>query len=329
MRPWQGALLLASGLTLGALGMRLATPWLAGDGDDHPAAAPASAVGGGLHVDAVVQRQAGLRLTPLTLASLPAASEGFARALDLSPLAAIAAEITAATAAHDASAREAARLAGLVAADAGAARRDLDAARGQEGQDAARLTLACQRPALEFGAGLARLGCAAIPGLAREAAQGRLAVLRLDFPDGPVSQGASVAVDLAPAHITVRTLGPAITGDTQLQSAGALALVRGEAASAAGVGRVLAAHRATGEHRAGLVIPREAIVRADGTQQVYRALGGDGFERVSIDAAQPVVQGWFLPLGHGLRPGDRLVVAGAGTLLGIERSASGGQSGDD
>jgi multidrug efflux pump subunit AcrA (membrane-fusion protein) len=87
---------------------------------------------------------------------------------------------------------------------------------------------------------------------------------------------------------------------------------------------VLAAHRAQGPARDGLIVPRSAIVRADGTLQVWRATGAENFERVPIDAATPVADGWFVPAGGALKPGDRLVVAGAGTLLGLERSSGGG-----
>lgn len=330
VKRWHGAMLLGAGLAVGALGMRLAEPLFETDASDA-ATAPASAVGGGLHVEDKVQNEAGLRLARLEGTSEPGASDGFARALDLSPLAAIASDIAAATAAHDASARELARLAGLVAADAGASRRDLDAARAQEGQDRARLTLACERPTLEFGAGLGRLGCAAMAKLAAQAARGDLAIVRLDFPDGPVPDGAEVDLDLGPdgARIAVHVLGPAIAGDTQLQTAGTLALVHGAAAHATGVGRIIGAHRATGSARAGMIVPREAIVRADGTIQVYRATGPEDFERVPLERAEAVPSGWFVPAGGRLKSGDRIVVAGAGTLLGLERSASGGQSGDD
>jgi len=335
VKPWQGAFLGVAGLVLGALGMHFASPHLV-EADDHAAAAAKAGAGPdagpGLHVEASVQREAGVRIAPIVARRVAATADGFARAIDPAPLGAIAGEIAAARAAHDGSARELARLTALVAADAGASRRDLDAARAQEGQDAARLATACRRPALEFGPALGKAGCAGAERLAGEAAQGGLAILRIDFPDGALPAGAAVDIDLGATRATVRVLGPATAGDTQLQSAGALALLEGRAAAQAGVGRVLAAHRATGAGREGVIIPREAIVRADGALQVWRATGAENFERVALDApgmaAIPVGDGWFVPLGGALRPGDRLVVAGAGTLLGLERSSAPGGGGD-
>ena len=327
MKRWQGAALGMAGLMLGALGMRLVAP-LAGPDDHPPAKAEAADAGPGLHVDDKVQQQAGVQIAPLVARHAAVMQDGFARGLDPAPLGTIASDITAATAAHDGSSRELARLTALVAADAGASRRDLDAARAQEGQDRAKLTQACHRVGLEFGPALGKLGCAAVARLAAEATAGRLAVLRIDFPDGAVPAGSSVTIDLGKAEATVRVLGPAVAGDTQLQSAGVLALLEGPEAALAGVGRVLSAHRAGGGARDGMIVPRSAIVRADGALQVWRATGPENFERVPIDGATPVVDGWFVARGGALKPGDRLVVAGAGTLLGLERSAGGGGGGD-
>lgn len=325
MKPWAGVALGVAGLVLGALGMRLVAPLAnAGAADQAPAKAETADPGPGLHVEDKVQQAAGVRVAPLAALRLTDTSDGFARAIDPAPLGVIAAEIAAATAAHQGSSRELARLTALFAADAGASQRDLDAARAQEGQDRARLNLACHRPALEFGPALAGMGCGGVARLAAAAAAGKLALLRIDFPGATLPPGAMVTVDLGQTQANVRVLGAAISGDTQLQSAGVLALLEGTAAAQAGVGRVLAAHHAQGPARDGLIVPRSAVVRADGTLQVWRATGPENFERVPIDSAVPAAQGWFAPAGGPLKPGDRLVVAGAGTLLGLERSTGGG-----
>ncbi len=331
MKRWQAGVLLTSGLVLGALGMRLAMPLLA-PAPNHPAAEQ-EPVGEGLEVAPDVQRQAGIVVAPLVARDVAGQADGYARSLDPAPLGAMAAEIAAARAVQTGSARELARLTALVAADAGATRHDLDAARAQAGADQARLTLACQQPALQYGAGLGRLGCDTMARLASRAAQGRLALMRLDFPDGPPPSGSVVTIDLGTTTASARVLGPAVAGDTQLQTAGVLALLEAPGAAQAGVGRVVAAHWATGGQTRGAVIPREAVVRADGALQVYRVLGPNRFERIAIDgpATAPVTEGWFVAAGGALKPGDRVVVAGAGTLLGLERSAGAGAGagGDD
>ena len=329
MKLWQAGALVGAGLVAGAIAMRVAAP-TAGDAAQKPAAAAEADAGEGLKIDEATAKAAALQTAALEPGQVGETRDGYARALDPQPLGTIAAEIAAARAAHDGSRRELDRLTGLVAADAGATQRDLDAARATEGQDRARLTLACRQAALQIGPGLGALGCDAVERLADQAVHGRAAVLRLDFPDGPPPAGAAVTVDLDGTGVPVRVLGAASAGDTQLQTAGVLALLTGPAAAHAGVGRVVAAHRALGGATAGLIVPRSAVLRVDGALQVWRA-AGDRFERVAIDGpgVRSVAAGWFVPEGGTLHRGDRLVVSGAGTLLGIERQGAADAGGGD
>lgn len=330
MNRFRGAALLVAGIALGALAVEAVHFARAPDDDDAAragsAAAPAAA--GLLRLDPAVERQAGLRLAVLASAGIAQGRAGYARALDLSPLAAIASEASAASGAADASARELARLVALHQADAGAALKDVEAARAQAGADRARLTLACQRVALEYGPGLARLGCAALPALARAAASGQLAVLRLDFPGVAPLAGATAAIDLAPGAATVTVLGPAAAGDSQLQTSGAIALLRGPLAARAGTGRIMAARAAGGPSASGVMVPRQAIVRTEGGLFAWRAAAPQAYERVPLAGAVAAPDGWIVPGGR-LNPGDRIVVDGAGTLLGLEHAAPAAAPADD
>lgn len=322
MNRLHAAGLVLAGTLLGAIGIEALHRSAAPEADDvtkveAPEAPPPV---GTVRLEPEAEQQVQIRLAPLTGASLTSDQPGFARALDLSALAAIASEAQAADAAAEASSREAARLAALNKVDAGAALKDVEAARAQAIADKARLTLACQRVGLEYGSGLAGLGCTALGGLAREAAGGELALLRLDFSGAALRPGDSVTVDLAPGATQVRILGPAVTGDSQLQSAGVLALLRGPLAQRAGVGRVLAAHRPLGAAQAGLLVPREAIVRTEGGLFAWRPVARDTYERIPLDGAVAAPQGWIVPAGR-LKPGERVVVSGAGTLLGLEHAA--------
>lgn len=314
------------GALAGAALLHFASGGGGGDADDAPkkeATRPAGA-DGALHGDA---QKLGLKLALLQSVTMRAQQEGYARAIDLSPLAAIASDITSAQAAVAASAAEARRLGDLAAQDGNASRREAEAAGAQAAADKARLTLACQRVALEFGAGLARLGCGAIPALARDAAAGSRAVIRIDMPAGPPPAGTVVQVGEGAQTMRLRVLGPAIGGDAQLQTAGVLALAAGADARMASVGRVLPARVPMAQGaQAGVLVPRSALVRADGGLFVYRARGGDGYERVALGGAVADDAGWQVPTG-ALHAGDRVVVEGAGTLLGLEHAAPAG--GDD
>jgi hypothetical protein len=314
------------GAALGALALHFLAPSVAPDGDEAKTVAFSPADSSGLHVDAETRARAGIRVAAPRPATVQVEESGYARAIDLTALSGIASDIQTAQAAAIASGREAARLAGLARTDQSAAQREVEAARAQAVADLARLTQACQRVGLEFGAGLARMGCGAIPAFAREAAAGQVAVLRIDFPDGPPSVGTAVTVGTGNGDVAVRVLGPAVAGDTQLQTAGVLALVRGSATAHAGVGRILSARVASGGSTSGFVIPREALVRADGALYAYKAQGADGFERVPLEGATPRSDGWFVPAGR-VKADDRIVVSGAGTLLGLEHVAP--PAGDD
>jgi len=107
-----------------------------------------------------------------------------------------------------------------------------------------------------------------------------------------------------------------------LQTAGVLAIADGTAS----VGRVLPARMGAAAGQAGVLVPRAALVRSDGALFVYRARGKDGFERIALTGAVAGDAGWAVPVG-ALHVGDRIVVEGAGTLLGLEHAAPAG--GDD
>jgi hypothetical protein len=312
--------LVLAGAAGGALAFHAVTLVSAPDAGNAVAEQAEPADAQGLHLDEAAQRRAGIRLAALAAVTGRGEESGYARALDLSPLAAIAADVMTARTAASASGREAARLRALAMQDDAASRKDLETAEAQAAADRARLTLACQRIALEYGPGLARLGCDAVAPLAREAALGQAALLRIDLPAGRPATGSSIAVDMGGRMVTVTLLGPAAAGDTQLQTVGMLALLRGPAAAGAGTGRIMAARLPTAIGHAGVLVPREAIVRTDGALFAYRARGADGFERVPLTGAVAQEGGWFLPAG-ALHPGDRIAIAGAGTLLGLEHAA--------
>jgi hypothetical protein len=74
----------------------------------------------------------------------------------------------------------------------------------------------------------------------------------------------------------------------------------------------------SGPARRGVVVPRSAIVRAEGSAWVYEQLGDGAFARREVELDQPVASGWFV---SSLSPGARVVVAGAQTLLSEEFKA--------
>jgi hypothetical protein len=70
-------------------------------------------------------------------------------------------------------------------------------------------------------------------------------------------------------------------------------------------------------------VPRAAIVRWQGARWVYRQ-AGSRFERVELVGGEPTEAGWLVT--DGLSVGDKIAVAGAGSLLAVER---GGEAEDE
>lgn len=271
---------------------------------------------GGVSLDGKAAAHAGLRIVELQAAVAASERTGFARALDLGPLAGINADIQGARAVFAASDAEARRQEALAAQDQSASVRAVELARAQARVDRARFVLAQRRIGLEYGSGLSRLE-SELDRLVSEAARGEAALVRLDFQDGAPPAGADVTISDGNIHATAHVLGPAVGADPNLQSAGVLAIVRGSAAHALAVGRVMTAALAgSGPVRTGVIVPREAIVRTQGAMWVYRLDPAGTFHRVKLQDAVARASGWFVTAG--LRPGDRIAGAGATVLLGIE-----------
>jgi hypothetical protein len=208
-----------------------------------------------------------------------------------------------------ASGAEAKRLADLAAQDANAAPRPKPPP--QAGADRARLTLACQRVGLEFGAGLARLGCGRCPPGAAGGGKARAAAHR--FAAGRPARrqhGAGGRWRRGDAE----SAGPGGRGDAQLQTAACWRWPRRRAARAS-VGRVLAARIGSAGGQAGVLVPRSASCGPTGAVRLSRHRQG-WLERVALTGAIRRA-GWQVPAarctGRPRGDGGRRHAAGAGT----------------
>ena len=284
-----------------------------------PAAAPEAAAPAATEPLALTpdqQKLTGVRVAVLQTLSVATERKGFARALDIGALAAIASERTAAAAALQASQAEVVRLQALYAADQSASLHAVEAARAQAAADRARLALAERRTGLEFGAGLARLGPGGASALIGEVAGGRAALIRIDMPGVPLFAGQPVTIGSEGETAVARILGPASQGDAKLQTPGALAIVRGATAQRLPIGRIVPASVSGGTAKTGVFVPSSAIVRWQGARWVFRQTAKD-FERVEVTGGEAVTGGWLV--SEGLAAGDRIAVEGAGSLLAAER----------
>jgi multidrug efflux pump subunit AcrA (membrane-fusion protein) len=76
-----------------------------------------------------------------------------------------------------------------------------------------------------------------------------------------------------------------------------------------------------GEAQSGVAVPREAVIRYNGATWVYRQTSNETFERLRTTLDRPLENGWFVR--EGLKPGDKLVTAGAQQMLSEELKGSG------
>jgi hypothetical protein len=272
----------------------------------------------GVRMDAEAQARMGVQVAPVTAASAPRASEGFARVMDVGPLAAIESEISAAEASASASEAEYRRLSSLAAMDQAASARSVEAARAQAAADTARAKLAGRRVGLEWGASLERLSTAERARLLTDIAAGRAALLRIDAPGANASVSkASIRMEKGGPAIPASILGPAAAADARLQTMGLLAIVRGSAASTLPTGRLLQAELELGAAETGFLLPEAALVRTDSSVFVYVKSAADVFERRDVGTGRATASGWFIT--DGFAAGDEIVNEGAGSLLAVER----------
>jgi hypothetical protein len=272
----------------------------------------------GVHMDAATQSRMGVRVTAIEVTNAPQTVQGFARVMDVGPLAALDAEVGAARAAAAASQAEYRRLAALAAADQAASVRAVEAARAQAEADSARVALASRRIGLEWGAGIARLSAAQRARLLSDIAMGRAALIRVDAPE--TEQGATrVLLDTneAAAPTVAASLGPAAGADPRLQTAGILAIVRGEAAGVLRPGRLIRAEVEIGAALPGVLLPRGALIRSGESLWAYVRTADDAFERREVVGAHAIEQGWFAP--SGFAAGEIVVSEGAASLMAAER----------
>ena len=280
--------------------------------------APQEKAADGVRMDAETQAKMGVRTEPVAPVSAPRTVEGFARVMDVGPLAAIESEVSAAEAAASASDTEYRRLSALAAQDQAASARSVEAARAQAAADAARAKLAVRRIGLEWGAALEELSNAERSRLLTDIAAGRAALLRIDASGAdPSISKARIRMEKSGPEIPTSILGPAAAADARLQTAGLLAVVRGDAATRLPIGRLLQAEMDLGAAEAGFLLPAAALVRTNNSVFVYVRTGADIFERRNVGAGRATVDGWFVTEGFAV--GDEVVVAGAGSLLAVER----------
>jgi hypothetical protein len=246
----------------------------------------------------------------------------FAKVLDNGPLAQLESDLEAADAAAAASQAEAVRARSLYLANSGVSAKDYEAAQAQARSDQSKLALLRLRLGLEWGPGIARLSQARRKALIAALSQGRAALVQLDTPDDEGQAGVrSAEIDIADKTVTATVLGPSRTAESRLQSSGLIALVTGPQAVLFSNGLTQSARLAKPGQGVGVVLPRSAVLRWEGSDWAYVRTGSGGFERRMLASPTPQGDGYFV--SQGVQPGEAVATKGVAALFAAERSPGG------
>jgi multidrug efflux pump subunit AcrA (membrane-fusion protein) len=111
--------------------------------------------------------------------------------------------------------------------------------------------------------------------------------------------------------------------DPQIQGQGFIFLVQPNAIPLAPGQAVTVWLQVPGDPLAGVIIPRDAVLRLEGAGWVYvmnKDKGGEAFTRKKIPLDRPTDAGWFVT--GAVKADDYIVVTGAQTLLSEELKAA-------
>jgi len=265
----------------------------------------------------------GVAVQVLTEQTANGSVPAFVRAVDIVPLLALDSDLRATETSVAASRSELARLTTLAAEDDGASARAVEAAKAVAAADEATLELLRRRLRLEWSPALASR-VEASTAFVRSLARGDTALVRADAPGYPDGVLGEVAIQVHPESVPLiaRPIGLAGAADARMQTIGLYALVDGDGAVVVKPGRVFNGEIRTSEVFEGVIVPRGAVVRSDGTGWVYVRLAPTTFERRPLGPSRLVAQGWLVT--QTLAAGDALVVTGAESLLAVETAQHAG-----
>jgi hypothetical protein len=249
--------------------------------------------------------------------------KGYGRVLDPAPLAALLNELASAQAAYTATSVELARLKTL-AGQGNASTRALQTAETAAARDL--LTLESARDRLTLSWGKAVADQKDLPAFSHSLTTLEAALVRIDLPVGETLKappaGARIA-KLSGASAEAEMLGPAPSVDPQMQGQGFIFLLKPNALRLTAGESVAGYLKIPGEPLAGVIIPREAVVRVEGAGWMYVLnQGGEGFTRIEVPLDHPTEAGWFIT--KGATASDYVVATGAQQLLSLELKGAGG-----
>jgi hypothetical protein len=274
-----------------------------------------------VQVNAEAQKNAGIGAARPAPAESASELKAFGRVPDPAPLAALMTDLATARAAYVASSNELARLKTLEG-QGNASPRALQAAEAAALRDQLSVQSAQDHLALAWGRSVATKDD--LQTFIQSLLALNSVLVRLDLPLGEVTEsaptGARVAT-LSGESIDAEFLDAAPAVDPQVQGRGFFFFIPTNTVHLRAGEAVTGYLKLAGAQQAGVVVPREAVVRTAGKGWVYVVnTNGASFTRKEIALDHPVEAGWFIT--QGVTASDQIVVTGAQTLLSEELKSS-------
>jgi uncharacterized membrane protein len=269
------------------------------------------------------QKDLGIQVKGLEALQLSPELKGYGKVLDLTPLVALITELASAQAAYTASSGELARLKTLEG-QGNASARALQTAEAAAARDLVAIQSARERLILSWGKAVA--GQKDLPGFIHDLTSLETALVRIDLPVGETLKeppSSARLANLSGASADAAFLERAPSVDQQMQGQGFLFLLKPNSLRLTSGEAVAGYLKIPGEPLAGVIIPREAVVRVEGAGWMYVLnQGGEGFTRIEVPLDHPTEAGWFVT--KGATASDHVVATGAQQLLSIELKGVGG-----
>jgi len=268
--------------------------------------------------NAETQKLMGLQTAVLSPVQVSPEVKGYGRVLDPSSLASLVADLTSARAASAASQGEFERLKTL-ASQNNASARALQAAEATATRDKVQTEAVRLKLVGSWGSAIA--GREDLAGFVRSLGSLESALIQINLsPDQSLDKaptGARIVTLSAETNpVEAKLVGPTPVVDPQVQGQGILFLVSPNPSRLAPGAAVSGLIDVPGEKQSGVIVPRNSIVRFNGTTWVYLQMGDDSFQRTEAKLEKPLQDGWFVR--ENLKPEAKVVITGAQQLLSEE-----------
>ena len=284
-----------------------------------------------LKMDEETQKRIALTVEPLKAATLKPELASYGRVIDPSPLVALDGELSAAEASLEASLAADARAKSLFQTGENVARKQLETAEAQYRVDQTKAEGLRRRLSLEWGGTISQLDAPARQKLMNQLVRSESAFIRVDVAAGQTltdlpKSARVIAIGREGEPLSTTEISPATSVDPKTQAQGYLLRIDHPAFPLRPGAAVTAFLELPGEPREGVVIPRAAIVYIAGAAWAYVQESAEKFERRKVSLERPVGAGIFMD--EDFKADEKIVIAGAQTLLSQEQKSAGGGAGD-